>query len=116
MASLRREDFILRQLKAVAAMLARVVGLRVSGLVEEARVELENAYTELLGSRGELIRHVDEATAARLLGSREAVVAFADLLTQEALLEVDGDRRIRLEERAARVRGTLPKGDRDAGV
>lgn len=79
-------------------------------------MELENAYTELLGSRGDLIRHVDEATAARLLGSREAAVAFADLLTQEALLEEDGDRRARLEERAARVRGTLSGGDRDDDV
>jgi hypothetical protein len=116
MAPLRREDFLLRQLKAVAAMLARIVGLRVSGRVDEARVELENAYTELLGSRGELIRRVDEATAARLLGSREAVVALADLLRQEALLEEDHDRRAQLEERASRVRGALPNEDRDAGV
>jgi hypothetical protein len=113
MAPLRREDPLLRQLQAVAAMLARIVGLRVSGRADEARVELGNAYTALLGSRGELIRRVDEATAARLLGSREAVVAFADLLTQEALLEADGDRRARLEERASRVRGTLSGGDRD---
>ena len=95
-------------------MLARIVGLRVSGQVDEARAELTNAYAELLGSRGELIRRVDEKTAARLLGSREAVVAFADLLTQEALLEEDPTHRARLEARAARVRETLSGGERDA--
>jgi hypothetical protein len=114
-APLRREDPLLRQLKAVAAMLARIVGLRVSGQIDEARAELENAYAELLGSRGELIRRVDERTAARLLGPREAAVAFADLLTMEASLEEDPSRRALLEERAGRVRESSPKGDPGVG-
>lgn len=96
-------------------MLAHVVGLRVSGRVEEAHAELENAYATLLGSRGELIRRVDERTAARLLGYREAAVAYADLLTQEALLEEDPDRRAGLEERARRVRAVQEGEDRESG-
>lgn len=111
MAPLRREDFILRQLRAVAAMLARIVGLRISGRADEARAELESAYTLLLGTRGELIRRVDERTAVRLLGSREGAVAFADLLTQEALLEDDPSHRSRLESRAAAIREALSGGD-----
>ena len=104
MAPLRREDPLLRQLQAVAAMLARIVGLRVSGRTDEARAELESAYTVLLGSRVDLIRRVDERTAARLLGSREAAVAFADLITQEGYLEGDPDRRAALESRASAIR------------
>ena len=92
-------------------MLARVVGLRVSGRTEEARAELESAYTLLLGSRGELVRSVDERTAVRLLGSRETAVAFADLLTQEALLEDDAGRRSRLETRASTIREALSGGN-----
>ena len=115
MAPLRREDPLLRQLQAVAAMLAHVVGFRVSGRVEEARAELENAYAALLGSRGELIRRVDERTAARLLGAREAAVAFADLLTQEAMLEEDPGRRAGLEERASRVRAAHGGEERESG-
>jgi hypothetical protein len=114
MAPLRREDPLLRQLQAVAAMLARIVGLRISGRTDEARAELENAYTLLLGSRGELIRRVDEKTAVRLLGSREVSVAFADLLTQEALLEDDADHRARLESRATALRETLSRGTRES--
>lgn len=93
-------------------MLARIVGLRASGSVEEARLELEKAYTELLGSKRDLIRRVDERTAAALLGSREAGVAFADLLAVEASLEEDPSRRSLLEERALRIRETYSGGDR----
>jgi len=91
-------------------MLARIVGLRVSGRVDEARAELDGAYTLLLGSRAELIRRVDEGTAVRLLGSREMAIAFADLLTQEALLEEDPDHRATLESRAAAIRTTRSEG------
>ena len=95
-------------------MLARVVGLRVSGSTDEARAELESAYTLLLGSRGELIRRVDERTAVRLLGSREIAVAYADLLTQEALLEDDPDRGATLESRASAIRETLSGAARES--
>ena len=77
----------MRQIRAVAAMVARIVGLRVDGNVEEASREMENAYATLLGSRGELIRRVDAATAVRLLGSPDAVAMFARLLEEEAALE-----------------------------
>lgn len=93
-------------------MLAKIVGLRASGRVEEARLELESAYAELLGSKGDLIRRVDERTAAALLGSREAAVAFADLLAAEGSLEEDPSRRSLLEERARRVRQASSGGDR----
>jgi len=56
MTPLRREDPLIRRLQVVAAMLARIVGFRSSGQIDEARAELEKAYGSLLGSSGDLIR------------------------------------------------------------
>jgi hypothetical protein len=58
-----REDYLLRQIKAVGVMLARIMGLRVRGQVEEAAAELERAYGLLLGPQRELIRMVDPPSA-----------------------------------------------------
>lgn len=104
MSPLRREDYLLRQAKAVAAMLAAIVGRRLSGDAEGARAELEQAYSLLLGSQGELLRQVDPATAARLLGSPDRILAFAQLLEEEGAQEGDESRRTILQGRAAELR------------
>jgi hypothetical protein len=101
MSGSQREDFLLRQIRAAAAMLARIIGLRTSGAVDEARTELERSYDALLGSEAELVRRMDPATAALLLGSAEKILAFARLVREEAVQEHDPERRARLETRAA---------------
>jgi hypothetical protein len=105
----QREDYVSRQIRAIAAMIARMMGLRLSGETEKARVELEGAYTLLLGPQAALIRRVDAATAARLIGSREKVLAFSQLLEEETEQESDEVRRTFLRERAAEVRGQAEK-------
>ena len=85
-------------------MLARMAGLRLGGDIDEARAELERAYSLLLGSQGALLRQVDSATAARLLGSRDRIAAFADLLDEEAEQEVDEARRAALRGRVRELR------------
>ena len=47
MSGLRREDYVLRQVRAIAAMIARMAGLRLEGSIEEAGAELERAYSLL---------------------------------------------------------------------
>jgi len=84
-------------------MLARMVGLRSNGELAQARIELDQAYSLLLGSQGDLLRQVDSATAARLLGSRERIATFAQLLNEEAALEEDKHRRAHLTRRAAEL-------------
>ena len=103
MSGLRREDYVLRQVRAVAAMLARIAGLRLDGAIEDARLELERAYSALLGSRAELIRRMDAKTAATLLGSPEAILTLSQLLREEAALEGDAVRKTELETRAAEL-------------
>ncbi len=84
MCASQHEDFLLRQVRAIAAMIARIVGLRLSGELVEARAELERAYRTLLGAREDVIPRVDPSTAAMLLGSSEAVLLYARLLREEA--------------------------------
>lgn len=99
-----RDDYIMRQARAIAAILARVAGLRLEGRIEEARSGLEEAYTMLLGSQAGLIRRVDPSTAAKLIGSAENTISFASLLAEEAEQETDEARKALLRQRAADVR------------
>ena len=101
----QREDYMSRQIRAIAAMIARMMGWRLSGETEKAKVELDEAYTLLLGPQAALVRRVDAATATRLIGSREKVLAFSQLLEEEAEQESDEVRRAFLRERAVEVRG-----------
>jgi hypothetical protein len=116
MSGLQREDYVLKQARAIAAMLARIAGLRLGGETEKARVELEQYYTLLLGSRAALIRQVGSSTAAALLGSPEKIHAFADLLHEEAEQEKDQRRSAFLRGRAVELEQHLErKIDHDAG-
>ncbi len=86
MSAQQREDYLLRQIKALAAMLARIIGLRLEGSTEEARAELEQAFGALLGDRSDLIRRLDSSTAAVLLQTPTQIVMYARLLSEEATL------------------------------
>ena len=100
MSSSRQEDYLIRQARIVAAMLARILGLRTGGSTEEARAELENAYALLLGPQGELVRRVDSTTAAALLASPDAILALARLTLEEAEQAGDPGRAEALRRRA----------------
>ncbi len=82
----------MRQVRALAAMLARIAGLRMRGLEEQARAELANAYGLLLGPEAGLLRQLDAGTAATLLGSADRILAFALLLNEEAMQERSPER------------------------
>ncbi len=103
----QRDDYVLRQIRAVAAMIARMMGLRLGGEIEEARTELEEAYTLLLGPQAALIRRVDAATAIRLVGSVERLSAYAQLLEEEAAQGADEARAGSLRARALEVRNRV---------
>ena len=100
----QRDDYLLRQARAIAAILARIVGLRLEGDLEQARAGLEEAYTMLLESQSGLIRRVDSATAVKLIGSSEKTLSFASLVDEEAEQETDESRRALLRARAADLR------------
>jgi hypothetical protein len=100
MSSSHHEDYLLRQIKVVGEMLARILGLRLSGKGDEARTELDKAYELLLGPRTALLRRIDAPTAAALLGSPDAILALARLFNEEADQCGDADRGMSLRVRA----------------
>jgi hypothetical protein len=107
----QRQDFLLRQVKAAAGMLARVAGLKAGGRIEEARTELERAAEQLLGSRGELLRSVDAATAAMLLDAPDRIRGVAKLFEAEAAMEADAERAASLKARAAELLAEAARRD-----
>lgn len=88
-----RDDYLLRMISQVAAAVARLrARLGGGATAEEIIPEIRAAERELLGSRGELLRSVDAATAAQLLGTPEAVRLWSALLRLEAdALSAGGD-------------------------
>jgi hypothetical protein len=81
------DDYLLRQIQTVAAMIARAAGLRLEGSPDEARAVLEQAYGVLLAGQTTLIRRLDAGTAASLLGSPERILMLARLLEEESGLD-----------------------------
>lgn len=82
-------DYLLRQTRAIAAMLARIAGLRVAGEMEEARTELDQAYGALLGPQTDLVRRLDPSTAAAILASPDRMLLMARILEEERALNGD---------------------------
>jgi hypothetical protein len=87
-----QEDFLLRQIRQAIEAIARAMGLKGAGKLEEAKEELGAAAAELLGPVAPLALHVDVTTAAHLIGDAGRIDALAKLLVAEAeLYEVAGD-------------------------
>lgn len=96
-------DYLLRLIAAVAATVARLRE-RLAGGAAPAEIvaEVRAAQGELLGKDAALLRAVDPASAARMLGRAERLTAWVDLLRIEAdALRAAGhtDEAIRIEQR-----------------
>ena len=70
-------------------MIARAMGLRATGDLPAARTEINDAYKALLGPQSDLLRMLDPASAARLIGHPKKLEAFAELTSAEAALAAD---------------------------
>jgi hypothetical protein len=113
MCPIQNEDYLMRQAQAVAAMLARILGLRLSGQTEEAKAELTDAYTALLGPQAELFKRLEAGAVAEALGSWERTLALATLCDEEAAQSGDAERgaQFRLRALELAVEGALRYGD-----
>jgi len=81
-----QEDFLLRELRRVAEMIARALNLRGSGDLPAARNEIDNAYKALLEGQSDLLRMLDTSSAARLIGNPKKVAALARITAADAAL------------------------------
>lgn len=84
-----QEDFLLRELRKVAEMVARALGFRGAGDFPAARTELDTAYTTLLGGQSDLLRMLDVPSAARLIGNAKKIAAFARITAADAALAAE---------------------------
>lgn len=106
-------DYILRMIAAAAATVARLrQRLAGGGSAAEVVQASRAAQAELLGKDAALLRAIDPASAAQMLGGGDRLPAWVDLLRLEAeALRADGktaeadsleQRASTLEERAKR--------------
>ena len=87
-----REDYLLRILRQMGAVLARMLGQKDGGRVQEALQTLDDAEGELLGPQADVVPRVDSATAAHILSDPQRIAAWARLLHERAdLLRLAGD-------------------------
>ena len=84
-----QEDFLLRELRKVAEMIARALGFRSKADLPAARAELDNAYATLLGPQSPLLRALDVESVVRLLNDSRKIAALARLTAVDATLAGD---------------------------
>jgi hypothetical protein len=83
----RQDDFILRIIEQLGAALRHIRELLSRDLpaaAEEALNAIQIAQVSLLGGRGGILEQLDAATAVSLLGDRQQLADWIDLLRLEA--------------------------------
>lgn len=87
-----RDDWLLRELRLLGAVLARMLGLKSGGQLHEALQTLDDAEGELLGPLAAVAPRLDSATAAHIVAEPRRIAAWARLLHERAdLLRLAGD-------------------------
>jgi hypothetical protein len=87
-----QEDYLLRMMRQMGAVLARMLGLKNGGQLHEATQALDDAEGELLGPLAQVVPRVDSATAAHIISNPQRIAAWARLLHERAdLLRLAGD-------------------------
>lgn len=98
------DDFILRTVRQIAELAARLLGKVEEGeKTDDVEDELDGAYRTLFGPKADLIRRLDPATVAHMCRTPEQLGGVAELCRVEAALfarEGDEDEAERLLARA----------------
>jgi hypothetical protein len=98
-----REDYLMRQIRAIAELCARVLGLVAAREHAQAEEELDAALDDLLKIDRTLFETLDAHSLLPLLGTPEQIEAIARVLETRAALERsrgDDEAADRLERRA----------------
>src|SRR3954469_16777004 len=101
--AMAERDYILRMIQQLAQALARVLGLKKAGKLDEALDAVGETADGIFGPLLRTLDALDAQSAASLLGSREKITAYAALTAEEGSIhELQGDER-RSRERARRA-------------
>lgn len=84
-----QEDFLLRELRKVAEMIARALGFRSKQDLPAARAQIDNAYATLLGPQAPILRLLDVDSVVRLVNDSRKLAALARLTAVDASLAGD---------------------------
>jgi len=99
-----QEDFLLRELRKVAEMIARALGFRSKHDLPAARSELDSAYATLLGPQAPILRVLDVESVVRLLNDSRKLAVLARLSAVDATLAGDtGNDGVRQQQLLARA-------------
>jgi hypothetical protein len=90
--SLVERDYVLRMIQLLAKAIARILGLKQAGKLEEALKEVETTADAIFGSMRSTLDAIDPQSAARLLTSGDKIEAYAVLTAEAASIrELMGD-------------------------
>jgi len=81
-----RDDFLMRTIRQLAEVIARIAGLRKEGKHDEATAALEAAYHSHVGMPKAMIDKLDAATVAATFGGEKSMI-IAALLDAEGRSE-----------------------------
>jgi adenylate kinase len=107
------QDYILRLARQLAAVVTRVLGLRDSGAVEEAVVEIERAYGELFGLPTGLVDAMAPDDLLRLLADPQKIALMAELMETDGRV-LEGAERVDAAARRRRTAAALRRYLADA--
>jgi hypothetical protein len=82
--SIAQRDYIMRLIAQFGQALARLLGLRKAGKLDEAQKLVDETANGIFGSLRSMIDQVDASSAAGLLVAREKIVVYAALTAEEA--------------------------------
>jgi hypothetical protein len=101
--SMFEQDYVLVMVQQLARAVARIAGFKTTGHLEEALLAVRETAEGIFGTLLRTLDVVDAQSAARLLGSREKIEAYARLTAEEASIhDLAGDAtRARSGERRA---------------
>src|SRR5689334_15989303 len=103
----REKDYLKKQIDQAARAIARALGFKDAGNIDEARAELDRGAKSVLGIGMLPLSRVDPASAVGLLRSRAKAEAYAELLEAQATIE-DSEP---LRERARAIRHVVSAAD-----
>ena len=98
-----QEDFLLREIRKVAEMIALALGFRSKQDLPAARVEIGNAYTTLLGPQAAMFRALDVESVVRLVNDSRKLTVFARLTAVDSTLAGDAGNDAVCRQLAARA-------------
>ncbi len=84
-----QEDYLIRLIRQVIQALANIARLRSEGRQQEALVEIEEAYQELLGLEGAMLRLLGPATLAAIAKEKGVEEPLARLQAAEAAVRLE---------------------------